>query len=201
MMDFTPLYLSAKLALISTVILVLLAMPLAALLTFVRFPGRFLADSLVNLPLVLPPTVLGFYLLVIMGPNGVLGRAWSLFSEGPLVFTFAGITLAAQWGMTHDEALAMADDLYVTGNIFHDQKALNRLDSLPESCAQSGQILDQKRALYQRENIFPANIIDYVIRLLQTEEDESLQEQLVGIPPEERLTRLRAIMHRDLHRH
>ena len=94
-MDFTPLYLSAKLALISTVILVLLAMPVAAILTFVRFPGRFLADSLVNLPLVLPPTVLGFYLLVLMGPNGALGRAWSLFSEGPLVFTFTGITLAA----------------------------------------------------------------------------------------------------------
>ena len=94
-MDFTPLYLSAKLSLISTIILVLLAMPLAALLTFVRFPGRFLADSLVNLPLVLPPTVLGFYLLVIMGPNGVLGKTWSLFSEGPLVFTFTGITLAA----------------------------------------------------------------------------------------------------------
>ena len=94
-MDFTPLFLSAKLAMISTLILVLLAMPVAAVLTFVKFPGRFLADSLVNLPLVLPPTVLGFYLLVIMGPHGALGKAWSLFSEGPLVFTFAGITLAA----------------------------------------------------------------------------------------------------------
>ena len=94
-MDYTPLFLSAKLAMISTFILVLFAMPLAAVLTFVRFPGRFLADSLVNLPLVLPPTVLGFYLLILMGPQGTLGKAWSFISDGPLVFSFAGITLAA----------------------------------------------------------------------------------------------------------
>ena len=94
-MDFTPLFLSAKLAAISTFILVLVALPIAAILTFVRFPGRFLLDSLVNLPLVLPPTVLGFYLLIFMGPKGALGKAWSLLSESPLVFTFTGITLAA----------------------------------------------------------------------------------------------------------
>lgn len=94
-MDLTPLFLSAKLALISTVLLLLLAMPIAAVLVFVRFPGRFLADSLVNLPLVVPPTVLGFYLLVIMGPEGPAGKVWSLFANGPLVFTFIGITLAA----------------------------------------------------------------------------------------------------------
>ncbi len=94
-MDFTPLILSAKLAMVSTFMLLLLAMPIAAVLTFVRFPGRFLADSLVNLPLVLPPTVLGFYLLILMGPQGPVGRAWSLAAEGPLVFTFGGITLAA----------------------------------------------------------------------------------------------------------
>ncbi len=94
-MDLTPLYLSAKLSLISTVILLIIAMPLAALLVFVRFPGRFLADSLVNLPLVLPPTVLGFYLLVILGPDGPVGRMWAGISDGTIVFTFGGIVLAA----------------------------------------------------------------------------------------------------------
>ena len=94
-MDLTPLFLSAKLSLISTTMLLLLAMPLAALLVFVRFPGRFLADSLVNLPLVLPPTVLGFYLLVIMGPDGPVGRAWTALTGSTMVFTFAGIVLAA----------------------------------------------------------------------------------------------------------
>ncbi len=94
-MDLTPLFLSAKLSLISTTMLLLLAMPLAALLVFVRFPGRFLADSLVNLPLVLPPTVLGFYLLVIMGPDGPVGRVWTALTGSTMVFTFAGIVLAA----------------------------------------------------------------------------------------------------------
>jgi len=95
MMDTTPLLLSAKLAGISTFLLLALSMPLAAGLVFVKFPGRFLADGLVNLPLVLPPTVLGFYLLVLMGPDGPVGKVWAKFSEGPLVFSFAGITLAA----------------------------------------------------------------------------------------------------------
>ena len=94
-MDLTPLYLSAKLSLISTAILLMIAMPLAAILVFVRFPGRSLADSLVNLPLVLPPTVLGFYLLIILGPDGAVGKLWTDLSGGTIVFTFGGIVLAA----------------------------------------------------------------------------------------------------------
>lgn len=94
-MDMVPLIISAKLAVISTIFLLVLAMPLAAVLVFGKFPGRFLADSLVSLPLVLPPTVLGFYLLMLMGPNGAVGKAWSSWAGGPLVFTFTGITLAA----------------------------------------------------------------------------------------------------------
>lgn len=95
MMDLTPLFLSAKLAAVSTFFLLLLATPLAAVLIFVHFPGRFLLDSLVNLPLVLPPTVLGFYLLILMGPEGPVGKIWTGLGNGTLVFTFAGITLAA----------------------------------------------------------------------------------------------------------
>jgi len=94
-MDLTPLYISAKLSFVSTALLLILAMPLAALLVFVPFPGRFLLDSLINLPLILPPTVLGFYLLIIMGPDGPVGRLWAAFTEGTVVFTFGGIVLAA----------------------------------------------------------------------------------------------------------
>ena len=94
-MDLTPLYLSAKLSLISTLFLLVLAMPLAALLVFVPFRGRFLVVSLVNLPLVLPPTVLGFYLLIILGPDGPVGKLWTSLSGSSIVFTFGGITLAA----------------------------------------------------------------------------------------------------------
>ncbi len=94
-MDLTPIYLSAKLSLVSTAILLTLAIPLAAVLVFLPFRGRFLLDSLVNLPLVLPPTVLGFYLLVIMGPDGLVGRLWFGLSGGSIVFTFGGVVLAA----------------------------------------------------------------------------------------------------------
>ena len=94
-MDLTPLVLSAKLSLISTILLLLLAMPLAALLVFVPFRGRFLVDSLVNLPLVLPPTVLGFYLLIVLGPDGGIGTLWQTLTGNSILFSFSGIVLAA----------------------------------------------------------------------------------------------------------
>ena len=94
-MDLTPLYLSAKLSFISTGLLLLLAMPLAALLVFIPFRGRFFLDSLVNLPLVLPPTVLGFYLLIVLGPEGIIGGTWYSLTDTSILFTFSGIVLAA----------------------------------------------------------------------------------------------------------
>ena len=93
-MDLTPLYISAKLALISSVLLLVLALPLCSLLVFARFRGKFLLDALVSLPLVLPPTVLGFYLLIIMGPQGI-GQLWEKMTGLQLVFTFSGIVIAA----------------------------------------------------------------------------------------------------------
>jgi len=90
-----PLYLSGKLALLTTVILVAFAAPLACVLAFSRFRGKALCDALINLPLVLPPTVLGFYLLVVMGPKGLIGRIWSWLANSSLVFSFAGILFAS----------------------------------------------------------------------------------------------------------
>ncbi|MBU0482551.1 MAG: molybdate ABC transporter permease subunit [Proteobacteria bacterium] len=94
-MDLTPLYLSAKLALISTVVLLIIAAPLTCWLVFNPVRGRFLIESLIGLPLVLPPTVLGFFLLIVMGPEGVIGRSWENLTGAPLVFTFTGIVIAA----------------------------------------------------------------------------------------------------------
>jgi len=88
-------YLSGKLALMTTVILVVVGAPLAYCLTFFRFRGKSLCEALVNLPMVLPPTVLGFYFLVIMGPKGLLGRLWERATSSPLVFSFSGIVLAS----------------------------------------------------------------------------------------------------------
>jgi molybdate transport system permease protein len=93
--DWTPLYISGKLALITTLILLILGAPMAYFLTFSRFKGKFLCEALINLPLVLPPTVLGFYLLTIMGPKGFLGQTWQWLTHVPLVFSFAGIVVAS----------------------------------------------------------------------------------------------------------
>jgi molybdate transport system permease protein len=89
------LLLSLRLALCVSVILLLLGMPLAYWLAFTRWRGKFLLEAVVALPLVLPPTVLGFYVLVAMGPRGPLGQLWeTLFGHG-LAFTFEGLVLAS----------------------------------------------------------------------------------------------------------
>jgi molybdate transport system permease protein len=89
------LLLSIRLALTVTAILFTIGMPLAYWLAYSRWRGKFLVESIVALPLVLPPTVLGFYLLIAMGPRGPLGQFWqSAFGHG-LAFTFTGLVFAS----------------------------------------------------------------------------------------------------------
>jgi len=89
------LWLSFRLAACVAVILLAIGMPLAYWLAYSQWRGKFLLESVVALPLVLPPTVLGFYALVAMGPRGPLGKLWiALFGHG-LAFTFAGLILAS----------------------------------------------------------------------------------------------------------
>lgn len=113
----------------------------------------------------------------------------------------AGITMAAEWGMTHEESLELARRLYVTGNIFHDSELLKSLRALPHSCAESARLLQEKRAYYEREGVFPSAVIDYVIELLAAEDDENINRRLVDLPADDRLHETRKIMHKDLHRH
>ena len=95
MIDLVPLYLSAKLALVTTAILLMIGAALAYPLAMSRFAGKSLCEAFINLPLVLPPTVLGFFLLMLMGPRAVLGRAWqALFGSG-LLFTFTALVMAS----------------------------------------------------------------------------------------------------------
>jgi molybdate transport system permease protein len=94
-MELLPLYLSAKLASIATLILIVIAAPLAYLLTSASWPGKSFAEALFNLPIALPPTVIGFYLLFLMGPKGSVGMAWESLFGGPLLFTFTGIVIAS----------------------------------------------------------------------------------------------------------
>jgi molybdate transport system permease protein len=89
------LLLSIKLAICVSAILLLCAVPLAYWLANSQWRGKFLLESIVALPLVLPPTVLGFYVLVAIGPRGPLGRLWQAAFGHGLAFTFGGLVIAS----------------------------------------------------------------------------------------------------------
>lgn len=91
----SSLVLSFELAGCVAAILLLVGTPVAYWLAYSRWRGKFLLESIVALPLVLPPTVLGFYALLALGPRGPLGKLWmALFGHG-LAFTFSGLVLAS----------------------------------------------------------------------------------------------------------
>ncbi|HOO37517.1 MAG TPA: molybdate ABC transporter permease subunit [Deltaproteobacteria bacterium] len=94
-MDLVPLLLSFKLAVFTTVMLVVIAAPVAYLLVYFRFPGKSFVDAFIALPIVLPPTVLGFYLLIWLGPGGAIGHLWEVLFGLPLLFTFSAIVIAS----------------------------------------------------------------------------------------------------------
>lgn len=93
--DWQAILLSARLAAVVVTILLALGLPLAWWITFHRNRWTFLVEAVVALPLVLPPTVLGFYMLVAMGPSSPLGAAWARITGHGLAFTFEGLVLAS----------------------------------------------------------------------------------------------------------
>jgi molybdate transport system permease protein len=94
-MDWQAFALTLKLAAITTAILLCIAVPLAAWLALGRSRWRVLAEAITGLPLVLPPTVLGFYLLDLLGPLTSLGRALTALLGHPLAFSFAGLVVGS----------------------------------------------------------------------------------------------------------
>ena len=95
MMDLAPLWLSAKLALVTSMILLLLGAPLAWWLSQNRSRWQAVVQAVVAMPIVLPPTVLGFYLLIVLGPQGAIGSWWVRLSGETLTFSFAGLVIAS----------------------------------------------------------------------------------------------------------
>jgi molybdate transport system permease protein len=93
--DIRALALSLRLALIVSFALLALGLPLAYWLAFTRKKWKFLVEALVALPLVLPPTVLGFYLLVALGPRSPFGRWWLEMTGHTLAFTFEGLVIGS----------------------------------------------------------------------------------------------------------
>src|SRR5882724_8343826 len=93
--DWFPLWLSLRVAAISTAIALAVGLWLAWVLANRQFRGKELLDTAVTLPLVLPPTVLGYYLLVILGRHSPIGQLYELVFGGPLVFSWQAAVVAA----------------------------------------------------------------------------------------------------------
>jgi molybdate transport system permease protein len=93
--DLTALIITLKLAGLTTLILLLLGTPLAWWLACSRWRFKFLMEAIIALPLVLPPTVLGFYLLVALGPHGPIGGVSEWLGGRSLAFTFSGLVIGS----------------------------------------------------------------------------------------------------------
>jgi len=89
------LWLSIKLGLVTTTILIVFGTPLAFWLSRTRSHVKTVVEALVALPIVLPPTVLGFYLLILLGPSGVIGGYWVELTGSSLTFSFIGLVVAS----------------------------------------------------------------------------------------------------------
>ncbi|PIW26329.1 MAG: molybdate ABC transporter permease subunit [Rhodospirillales bacterium CG15_BIG_FIL_POST_REV_8_21_14_020_66_15] len=94
-MDWTALWLSLRLAGLTVVVLLPVGIALGRWLAYRDFPGKGLVEALIALPLVLPPTVFGYYLLVAFGAASPVGQFWQAAFGKPLVFTFDGLLLAS----------------------------------------------------------------------------------------------------------
>jgi molybdate transport system permease protein len=94
-LELGPLWVSLKLGAATVACLLLIATPLAWWLAFTRNRARVPIEAVVALPLVLPPTVLGFYLLILLGPAGWIGRLWVEVTDSTLTFSFIGLVVAS----------------------------------------------------------------------------------------------------------
>ena len=93
--DWEAFWLTLQLAAVVSAILLVLGLPLAYWIAFSRWRWKFLIEAAVALPIVLPPTVLGFYVLVALGSRSPLGRWWQALTGHTLAFTFAGLVIGS----------------------------------------------------------------------------------------------------------
>ena len=94
-MDWSAIALSLRLAAVVSAVLLVIGIPIAYWLTFSSWRWKFFVESMVALPLVLPPTVLGFYVLVALGSRSPVGRAWTAWTGHGLAFTFEALVIAS----------------------------------------------------------------------------------------------------------
>jgi len=94
-MDWQAFWLTIRLAAVVTAVLLVLGFPLAYWIAFSRRRWKFLVEAVVALPIVLPPTVLGFYVLIALGQRSPLGRWWQSMTGHTLAFTFEGLVIGS----------------------------------------------------------------------------------------------------------
>lgn len=94
-MDGLAFWLTIRLSVLVAAILVVIGLPLAYWIAYSRWRWKFLAEAVFALPIVLPPTVLGFYVLVALGPHSPLGRGWQALTGHTLAFTFEGLLIGS----------------------------------------------------------------------------------------------------------
>jgi glutamine synthetase len=112
----------------------------------------------------------------------------------------AGITMSADWGLSNAKH---STELALKSRIQSPQQANDNnseVEDLASSCTESAEMLLSQRKLYERDNVFPHQVINYVTKLLQSENDRYLNSRLLSLPDEEQLVESRRIMHRDIHR-
>ncbi len=97
-MELGPLFLSFQIAAIAMVLAALIGITVAAILANFRFPGRDLIDVIFTAPIVMPPTVLGYYVLVVLGRRSIIGHAFESLTGTSIVFTWVGAVIAAVIG-------------------------------------------------------------------------------------------------------
>ena len=94
-LDYQPIILTLQLAAVTVLVLLVIGIPISWWLAHTRIRLRPVFEAVIALPLVLPPTVLGFYLLIILGPNGWIGKPIEAMSGSHLSFTFTGLVIAS----------------------------------------------------------------------------------------------------------
>jgi molybdate transport system permease protein len=94
-MNWQAFWLTFRLALLVAAILLVVGLPIAYWIAYSRWRWKFLVEAVVALPIVLPPTVLGFYVLIALGPHSPLGRWWQTFTGHTLAFTFGGLVIGS----------------------------------------------------------------------------------------------------------
>ena len=94
-LDFSAIIVTIKLAIVSTSILILIGTPIAWWLSQTKFKFKAVFEAIIALPLILPPTVLGFYLLITLGSNGPIGKLLESLGGSSIAFTFTGLVLGS----------------------------------------------------------------------------------------------------------